>query len=230
MAGPSPRPMKDCRRGPKFCFRGAHSASGCWWFEYSFGRVKFTEKDGSLACTLSDTVNARSEHQTHFGIHQLWAQETYSRLFEPRWVEAMASFAESEPVFASRCERVGLGEDEVKKLKAQGLTTLAKVAFCCSYTPGSGDDSELIKCLDAALGTPSTLGQKASFRRLFHESLSVTTQEMRSMVEQTEPRRAHPGSSRFRKGRNGLRPSPSACQVCRSGTGWSQVTPSSTAS
>ena len=98
----------------------------------------------------------------------------------------MASFAESEPVFASRCERVGLGEDDVKKLKGQGLTTLAKVAFCCSYTPGSGDDSELIKCLDAALGVASTLGQKASFRRLFHEAFSVTTQEMRSMVEQTE--------------------------------------------
>ena len=98
----------------------------------------------------------------------------------------MASFAESEPVFASRCERVGLGEDDVKKLKGQGLTTLAKVAFCCSYTPGSGDDSELIKCLDAALGVASTLGQKASFRRLFHEAFSVTAQEMRSMVEQTE--------------------------------------------
>ena len=36
---------------------------------------------------------------------------------------AMSSFSELEPVFASRCLKVGL------KLKEQGITTLAKVAF-----------------------------------------------------------------------------------------------------
>ncbi|CAE7749479.1 unnamed protein product [Symbiodinium sp. CCMP2592] len=90
----------------------------------------------------------------------------------------MASFSESEPVFASRCLKVGLAEADIAKLKAQGITTLAKVAFCCSYTPGSGDDAELIRALKDALGADPDLGQKPS--------------QMKAMVEQTDesaPRR-----------------------------------------
>ena len=71
----------------------------------------------------------------------------------------MSSFSESEPVFASRCLKVGLSEADIAKLKEQGITTLAKVAFCCSYTPGSGDDSELIRALKDALGVDPVLGQ-----------------------------------------------------------------------
>ena len=98
----------------------------------------------------------------------------------------MSSFSESEPVFASRCLKVGLSEADIAKLKEQGITTLAKVAFCCSYTPGSGDDSELIRALKDALGVEPVLGQKSAFRRLFHEAFSVTTAEMKAMVEQTD--------------------------------------------
>ena len=98
----------------------------------------------------------------------------------------MASFSESAPVFEARCLKVGMAQAEIDKLKAQGLTTLAKVAFCCSYTPGSEDDQELIKALDAALGAPSSLGQRSAFRRLFHESFAITTAEMKTLVEQTE--------------------------------------------
>ena len=74
----------------------------------------------------------------------------------------MSSFSESEPVFASRCLKVGLSEADIAKLKEQGITTLAKVAFCCSYTPGSGDDSELIRALKDALGVDPVLGQKSA--------------------------------------------------------------------
>ena len=98
----------------------------------------------------------------------------------------MSSFSESEPVFASRCLKVGLSEADIAKLKEQGITTLAKVAFCCSYTPGSGDDAELIRALKDALGVDPVLGQKSAFRRLFHEAFSVTTAEMKAMIEQTD--------------------------------------------
>ena len=98
----------------------------------------------------------------------------------------MSSFSESEPVFASRCLKVGLSEADIAKLKEQGITTLAKVAFCCSYTPGSGDDAELIRALKDALGVDPVLGQKSAFCRLFHEAFSVTTAEMKAMIEQTD--------------------------------------------
>ncbi|CAE7727675.1 SLC24A2, partial [Symbiodinium necroappetens] len=88
--------------------------------------------------------------------------------------------------------KVGLAEADITKLKAQGITTLAKVAFCCSYTPGSGDDAELIRALKDALAVEPDLGQKSAFRRLYHEAFSVTTAEMKALVEQTDetaPRR-----------------------------------------
>ena len=88
----------------------------------------------------------------------------------------MSSFSESEPVFASRCLKVGLSEADIAKLKEQGITTLAKVAFCCSYTPGSGDDSELIRALKDALGVEPVLGAKVRLPQAFSTKLSLSPQ------------------------------------------------------
>ncbi|CAE7239501.1 GIP [Symbiodinium sp. CCMP2592] len=104
----------------------------------------------------------------------------------------MASYTESEPVFTNRCETVGLGSEAVTKLKAAGINTLAKVAFVSSYAPGAASDAELIKVLNEALGKESDAGQKASWRRLFHEAYAVATQELKTMAERPDeagPRR-----------------------------------------
>ena len=104
----------------------------------------------------------------------------------------MASYTESEPVFISRCETVGLGSEAVSKLKDAGINTLAKVAFVSSYAPGAASDAELIKVLNEALGKESDAGQKASWRRLFHEAYAVATQELKTMAERPDeagPRR-----------------------------------------
>ncbi|CAE7364045.1 unnamed protein product, partial [Symbiodinium sp. KB8] len=98
----------------------------------------------------------------------------------------MASYTESEPVFTSRCEAVGLPSEAVTKLKDSGINTLAKVAFVSSYAPGASSDAELIKVLDEALGSPSDAGQKASWRRLFHEAYAVATQELKAMAERPD--------------------------------------------
>eukprot|EP00439_Symbiodinium_sp_Y106_P052356 s6332_g7.t1 len=98
----------------------------------------------------------------------------------------MAAFSESGPVFKTRCAQVGLASEEVEKLEKVGVNSLAKVAFMTSYTPGSGDDKDLISAFEAALGTPPNVGQKSSFRRLFHEAYAVTTSEMRMLVERTD--------------------------------------------
>ena len=104
----------------------------------------------------------------------------------------MTSFSESEPVFVARCLKVGLSETDVAAFKAQGIRTLANVAFMSSYTPGSGDDAALMRAFEKVVGGTPTLGQQSSFRRLFHEAFAVSTHEMQSMVEATEdtaPRR-----------------------------------------
>ncbi|CAE7523403.1 SLC24A2 [Symbiodinium sp. CCMP2592] len=98
----------------------------------------------------------------------------------------MAAFSESGPVFKSRCAQVGLASADVEKLEKVGVDSLAKVAFMTSYTPGSGDDKDLIAAFESALGTPPSVGQKSSFRRLFHEAYAVTTSEMKMLVERTD--------------------------------------------
>ena len=55
-----------------------------------------------------------------------------------------------------------------------------------SYTPGSGEDKDLIAAFETAIGKPANLGQKSSFRRLFHEAFAVTTNEMKMLVERTD--------------------------------------------
>ncbi|CAE7258351.1 unnamed protein product, partial [Symbiodinium natans] len=104
----------------------------------------------------------------------------------PHSEDDMASSSGSSVDEEERDHSVGLEEADVAALKRAGITTLARVAFMSSYTPGSGDDKELIAAFETALGGPASLGQKAAFRRLFHESFAVTTSEMRSLVERTD--------------------------------------------
>ena len=110
--------------------------------------------------------------------------QDWSQLLEDQ-VCTMAAFSESGPVFKTRCAQVGLAPEDVEKLEKVGVNSLAKVAFMTSYTPGSGDDKDLISAFEAALGTQPNVGQKSSFRRLFHEAYAVTTSEMRMLVERT---------------------------------------------
>ena len=98
----------------------------------------------------------------------------------------MSSFSESEPVFKTRCSQVGLDASDMECLVKAGVNSLAKVAFMTSYTPGSGDDKDLIAAFETALGKAANLGQKSSFRRLFHEAFAVTTNEMKLLVERTD--------------------------------------------
>ncbi|CAE7915198.1 SLC24A2, partial [Symbiodinium necroappetens] len=65
---------------------------------------------------------------------------------------------------------VGLDAKDVEALEKVGVNSLAKVAFMTSYTPGSGDDKDLIAAFESALGSPPSVGQKSSFRKLRSET------------------------------------------------------------
>ena len=75
----------------------------------------------------------------------------------------MASFVESQPVFESRVKAVGLGKDVLKKFLDQHVVTLSQLAFISPYTPGSADETALIKVFEKLLGKEATVAEKASF-------------------------------------------------------------------
>lgn len=96
------------------------------------------------------------------------------------------SVADSEAVFKSRALQIGLSEAVVQKLIDAGIKTLGSFAFASSYVPGSPDDKPFTDMVRTALGRAAELGELAGLRRLFNESYSAASVEMKSMIEQSD--------------------------------------------
>ena len=52
--------------------------------------------------------------------------------------------ADSKPVFQSRAAEIGLSADDVQKLTAAEMTSMALFAFSCNNAPGNSDDKPLM--------------------------------------------------------------------------------------
>ncbi|CAJ1390222.1 unnamed protein product, partial [Effrenium voratum] len=96
------------------------------------------------------------------------------------------SYSDSEAVFRNRCAAVLLASDVVDALVAGGITTLARLAFCSSYVPGSTDEGPLVEAIKKCLGRDPGMPEMAGVRRLFHESYALVTTEMKQSVERSE--------------------------------------------
>ena len=79
-----------------------------------------------------------------------------------------------------------LASDVVDALVAGGITTLARLAFCSSYVPGSTDEGRLVEAIKKCLGRDPGMPEMAGVRRLFHESYALVTTEMKQSVERSE--------------------------------------------
>ena len=106
----------------------------------------------------------------------------------------MAPCTESEPVFISRCETVGLSSEAVSKLEEASINTLMRWHLCHPAPRGAASDAELVEVLDEALGKESDAEQNSILEgeRLFHEAYAVATQELKTMAERPDkagPRR-----------------------------------------
>ena len=65
---------------------------------------------------------------------------------------AMTSFIDSPAVFKQRSYEIGISEPQVDLLIAAGFTAMAKVAFCCNFSPGAPDDTPLVTAVTTVLG------------------------------------------------------------------------------
>ena len=98
----------------------------------------------------------------------------------------MSSFADSEPVFRSRASQAGLDDALVNAMCNQGVNTLTKFAFCSSFVPGSADETPFIRVLANLFGHDPTIPERASSRKLLHESYALVTTEMKQALERSE--------------------------------------------
>lgn len=96
------------------------------------------------------------------------------------------SYTESQAVFEKRVSAVGLDDDVKKALIDGGVQTLATLAFVSEYNPGSSSEKPLIDALETLLKREASVKEKAAFRRLFHESYAMVTNEMKLSVEKSD--------------------------------------------
>ena len=97
------------------------------------------------------------------------------------------TLVESQAVFKERAQRVGLPDSARDRLIAQGVHTLAKLAFA-SGNPGEAPAEATLKQLIEEQGKPApSVGTIAAVRHLVFEAQTVLVSQTKAMTE-TRPR------------------------------------------
>ena len=96
------------------------------------------------------------------------------------------SFGDSAAVFKSRALEIGLAADAFAKFEAEGLVTLASLAFSCHFSPGSADEKPLVDLATKVLGAPPSLKETSCVCRLFAEAYATVGSDVPAQVESTE--------------------------------------------
>jgi hypothetical protein len=99
----------------------------------------------------------------------------------------MSTSLESQAFFSARCKTVGLADDMIDRLKLAGVTSLANLAFFCTYQPGGQDDSSLVEAASKALNVDPVPGPVLiALRRLHYEAHAMYVADLKQKVAATE--------------------------------------------
>ena len=101
----------------------------------------------------------------------------------------MAATVDSKATFKARVVEFGLG-DLYEKMVDRGLVTYAAMAFSCACTPGSGDEKPFIDQVVTPL-VGENVARRPALRRLFFESFTLVTAELKNKVERTDDNKPH---------------------------------------
>ena len=89
-------------------------------------------------------------------------------------------------VFRSRAAQIGLSEAIIDLMVAQDIKSMGSLSFACAFQPGSADETPFTDMVKAILTRNPTIGEAASFRRLYYESHTVTLSDMRNRIDRTD--------------------------------------------
>lgn len=93
---------------------------------------------------------------------------------------------ESEAAFRARALEVGVTEGDLDLLKAGGINSYSRFAFCCSYQPGNSNEDTLFDYLESLLGSKPVGAEAANYRRLFFESHALSLKDLQSRLERND--------------------------------------------
>ena len=112
----------------------------------------------------------------------------FAKLFRvsvhPATVNIMA--LESEAAFRARALQVGISSDDLDQLKAGGISSFSRYAFCSAFQPGSGNEDVLFNHLETILGVKPTGADASNYRRLFFESHALALKDLQSILDRSD--------------------------------------------
>lgn len=95
----------------------------------------------------------------------------------------MASNLDSVAVFKNRCNEIGLPSAIYDAILAAGYATYSTFAYCSQYIPGTQDEREFVRTMEAAIGRPPAGAELAILRRLVTEAHTFVMADMRLRIE-----------------------------------------------
>ena len=99
----------------------------------------------------------------------------------------MASTLDSTAVFRARLDALGFTDAEKAVLAANNWDTFGNFSFSCNYVPGAADEAPLV-AVGATVFTadPPPAGRMALLRRLFYESFTLMSADLRARAERDD--------------------------------------------
>ncbi len=98
----------------------------------------------------------------------------------------MATVTESTAFFKARLLAVGVSQGFLARLIGINIDNLAKLAYCCSVVPGSGDDSALVTFFtETNNNVVLDTGELASASRALFEAHTMLISDLRNVLERS---------------------------------------------
>jgi hypothetical protein len=87
---------------------------------------------------------------------------------------------DSLAVFSQRAKEIGFSDEDIERVKAEGVASLAKFGFSCKFSPGQSDETPLVDLGKVVFNAdPVPTAKMSALRRLYFEAYTLSAAELR---------------------------------------------------
>ena len=91
---------------------------------------------------------------------------------------------DSIAVFTQRAKEVGFSDEDVQRVRDEGVASLAKFGFACRFAPGNTDETPLVDLGKTIFNAdPVPTSKMSALRRLYFEAYTLSAAELRRKLE-----------------------------------------------
>ena len=91
---------------------------------------------------------------------------------------------DSLAVFSQRAKEIGFSDEDLERIKTEGVASLAKFGFSCKFSPGQSDEGPLVELGKTIFATdPVPTSKMSALRRLYFEAYTLSAAELRRKLD-----------------------------------------------